>query len=184
MNNKVLNFINISIDNIKKQLSKADLSDTAKEGLLLRLEAFEDIKERLDWVLLPDDNKQSSRILELAKSREAKVDVTNQLKEINLYSKVKEVIPYIQAVSYIIINEEKHLTQDLLEFCKSQLEIIDNSPQKRKYFFPSKEEIELAFKSYIERIKPNKIPSLKVYNQPEVVEKIEELYNTFIKLHE
>ena len=67
-------------------------------------------------------------------------------------------------------------------YSEEQLEIIDSSPNKRKIVYPTKVEVETAFKSYTERIKLNKIPSLKVYNQPEVNVKIEELYQMFLSL--
>ena len=148
----------------------------------MRLEIVQEIRRAFDWGLAEEDNKQSNRILQIAKYREESFDVSQPLREINLYSKIREVIPYIQAASYKINNEQKHLTEDLLLFCENQLEIIDASPYKKKIIFPTKSEINEAFRSYIEMIQPNKIPSLKVYKQPEVNQKIEELYQMFLEL--
>ncbi|WP_417443580.1 hypothetical protein [Joostella sp.] len=181
---KILKYIDTIISNLEKFLDneKAIQNEKEKKKLELRLEVVQEVKRAFNWGIASEENKQSKRILQLAKSREQDLDTKNQLKEINLYSKIREVIPYIMAVSYKINMEEKHLTEDLLNFCENQLEIIDSSPYKRKIVFPTKEEIETAFKSYTERIKPNKIPSLKVYNQPEVNTKIEELYQMFLNL--
>lgn len=181
---QILKYIDLLISNLKKHL--ADETDNPnsreKEKLELRLEIVQEIKEAFDWGLAEEENKQADRILQLAQLRAQDFDVSEDLKEIDLYSKIREVIPYIQAVSYRINNEPKHLTEDLLQFCEKQLEIIDSSPYKSTIKFPSKSEIEEAFRSYTERIKPNKIPSLKVYKQPEVNHKIEELYQMFIML--
>jgi len=179
---KILKYIDTVISNLEKFLGneKVIQNEKEKEKLELRLDVVKEIKRAFNWGVAAEENKQSKRILQLAISRGQDLDVTDQLNEINLYSKIREVIPYIMAVSYKINMEEKHLTEDLLNFCENQLEIIDSSPYKRKIIFPNKEEIETAFKSYTERIKPNKIPSLKVYNQPEVNIKIEELYQLFL----
>ncbi len=182
MNNKLLVYIDKALSNLNRHLKDDISNDREKQKLEMRIEVFEEIRSVFEWKTSKEENKQSRRILQLAKSREQDWDVKDQLNEINLYSKIREVIPYIMAVSYKINMEENHLTEDLLVFCESQLEIIDRSSYKRKIIFPNKEEIEKAFKSYTERIKPNKIPSLKVYNQPEVNEKIEELYQMFLNL--
>ncbi|MDX1365452.1 MAG: hypothetical protein R3243_14670 [Arenibacter latericius] len=183
---KILKYIDSIIRNLNKHLNNEnDIPNSReKEKIELRLDIMQEIKRAFDWGLASDENKQANRILELAKTREQIFDTSKQLNEILLYSKIKEVTPYIMAVSYNIKMEDKHLTEDLLSFCKNQLDIIDSSPYKPNISFPSKEEIEKAFKSYTERIKPNKIPSLKVYIQPEVNEKIDELYRLFLKLSE
>lgn len=182
MNKTIDKYIDRCIENINMQLSRDDISNTAKNGLQLRLEAYEDIKDKFRWGSASEETKQSKRILQLAKLREQDLETKDQINEINLYSKIREVIPYIMAVSYKINMEEKHLTEELLNFCETQLEIIDSSPFKRKIVFPTKEDIEKAFICYTRRIKPNKIPSLKVYKQPEVSEKIEELYQMFLNV--
>lgn len=174
-------FYNFLVDSINKG-NERKKNNELDDSLVYRLDTFQLLKEKFEWFETSQENKQSKRILQLAKSREQDWDTKDQLNEINLYSKIRETIPYIMAVSYKINMEEKHLTGDLLNFCETQLDIIDSSPYKRKIIFPSKEEIEIAFRCYTERIKPNKIPSLKVYNQPEVNAKIEELYQMFLNL--
>jgi hypothetical protein len=176
----LLLYINSCIEKINNQLKREGISNTAREGLLLRREVFEDVRERFDWAIKPLEDKQSARIFRLAKDRELGEDVTAQLKEIELYSKIIETIPYIKAISYQINNEPKHLTENLLEFCESQLTKIDFSLNKREIVFPSKKEVDGAFKSYHERVKPDKIPVLKLYDQPEVKQKIENLYQIFL----
>lgn len=170
-------------DSIQK-LSKAKIDPNNDESLRSSFDyteqAYKNILEKVNWLKKTSALKQSHRILQVAKDREQDWDVSNQLKEIALYSKLQEVIPYIQAVSYVINNEDKHLTEDLLAFCQNQLDAIDSTPHKRKIFFPKKEEVQAAFESYLNRIKPNRIPSLKVYKQPEVNQKIEELYQMFL----
>lgn len=181
---KILKYIDTVISNLEKFLSNKEAiqNEKEKEKLELRLTVVQEIKRAFNWGLATEENKQAKRILQLAISREQGVDVTDQLNEINLYSKIREVIPYIMAVSYNLNIEKKHLTEDLLNFCENQLEIIDTSPYKRKIVFPTRAEVEIAFKSYTERIKPNKIPGLKVYKQPEVNKKIEELYQMFLSM--
>ena len=177
----ILQYIDKVILNLKKHInSETEIPNSKeKEKMELRLEIVQEIKRAFDWGLAEEDNKQSNRILQLAKFREEGIDISSQLKEIILYSKIKEVIPYIQAVSYRINNEQKHLTEELLLFCQKQLEIIDASPYKRKIIFPTKQEVDKAFRNYNEIIKPDKIPTLKVYRQPEVNQKIEELEQMF-----
>ncbi|MCG8207864.1 hypothetical protein [Tenacibaculum finnmarkense] len=183
MSNKALEIVLKKLTLLENWKRKeSELDENLKEDLNSQIANWRRIKEDLEYQILSPDEKQGKRILQIAKFRQRDWGVKDQLNEINLYSKIREVIPYIMAVSYKINMEEKHLTEDLLGFCESQLEIIDSSSYKRKIIFPSKEEIEKTFKSYKERIKPNKIPSLKVYNQPEVNKKIEELYQMFLNL--
>ncbi|MFD0993574.1 hypothetical protein [Tenacibaculum geojense] len=183
-----MNAILKQLDILRKRIESIRLEDKSKydedykKHLSIEESVYRRLIENIEYQILSPIEKQSKRVLNLSKLREQNKDVINELNEINLYSKIKEVIPYIMAVSYKINMEEKHLTEDLLEFCEKQLEIIDSSPYKRKIIFPTKEEIEKAFKSYTEKIKPNKIPALKVYKQPEVNKKIEELYQMFLKL--
>lgn len=183
--NKILKYIDTVISNLETFISNQESIPNKKETiekLEMRLEVVQEIKRAFNWGLASEENKQSRRIIQLAKSREQDENTKDQLNEIALYSKIKEVIPYIMAVSYKINLEEHHLTHDLLNFCEKQLEIIDLSLYKRKIVFPTRDEVETAFKCYTERIKPNKIPSLKVFKQPEVNEKIEELYQLFLSL--
>lgn len=163
-----------------EQEDKSSYDDDYKKHLSVEESVYRRLIENLEYQILSPEVKQGKRILQIAKNREQNWDVSDQIKEVNLYSKIREVVPYIHAVGYKLNNTENHLTQDLLKFCEKQLEIIDSSSYKRKIKFPAKEEINEAFKSYLEYIKPDKIPVLKVYNQPEVNKKIEELYNEFI----
>jgi hypothetical protein len=185
-----MNIVDKQIDILRKRLEsikKEDAStydDDYKKHLSIEESVYRRLIDNIEYQMLSPEQKQGKRILQLAKAREQDCDVTNQLKEINLYSKIREVIPYIQAVSYKMNNNEKHLTEDLLFFCQECLDMIDGADYKREIKFPSKEAIEDAFKSYLEFIKPDKIPSLKVYKQPEVNQKIEELYQEFLKLNE
>lgn len=182
MSNKALEIVLKKLSLLENwKIKESELDENIKEDLNSQISNWRRLKEDLEYQLLSSNQKQGQRILELAKSRKQNWNIAHQLQEINLYSKIREVIPYIQAVSYVINNEEKHLTENLLNFCELQLESIDSAQYKRKITFPSKEEIVDAFKCYTERIKPNKIPSLKVYDQPEVSEKIEELYQMFMK---
>jgi len=183
-----MNFLEKQLEVLKKRINTIDSEDKSnydeeyKKHLSIEKSVYRQLVEKLEFQLLSPNEKQCNRILQLAKARKNKLDVTDKLNEISLYSKIQEVMPFIMAASYKLNNEEKHLTEDLLSFCKNQLEIIDSSPYKRNIVFPKKGEIEAAFKCYTENIKPNKIPSLKVYKQPEVNEKIEELYQMFINL--
>lgn len=178
---KQLEILKKRIETIRLE-DKSNYDNDYKKHLSIEESVYRRLVESIEYQILSPSEKQSQRILSLAKSRGQEQETKDQLNEINLYSKIREVIPYIMAVSYKINMEEKHLTEDLLNFCENQLEIIDSSPYKRKIVFTTKEEVETAFKSYTEKIKPNKIPSLKVYNQPEVNMKIEELYQMFLSL--
>lgn len=179
-NQQFYEFLITTIKNGDKRRLEGGLDDSAEQ----RLHLLQILKENYEWFALSASNKQSKRLLNLARERRAGKDVSMELKEINLYSKIIETIPYIKAVSYTINNEEKHLTEDLLNFCENQLKVIDFSLSKRKITFPSKEEVEQAFKSYTERIKPDKIPVLKSYDQPEATQKIGGLYDMFLALAE
>lgn len=183
--NKILDYINIAINNLKDHLSGLrDGNANEKLRLELRVEIFEEIKEAFEWKTSSEEKKQARRILQIAIDREQGFDVENQIKEVNIYSKIKETLPYIQAVNYKIGSEEEFLVQDLLVFCIKWIDIIDNnSPaNKRQVKFPPKKDIAEAFRSFVEYIKPNKIPSLKVYYQPEVSQKIEDLLSEFNSL--
>lgn len=179
-NHQFYKFLVTTVEKGNKMKSEGDLDDSAHQ----RLDLIENLKEKYEWFALSSSDKQAKRILSIARKRESGKDVSTQLREVELYSKIIETIPYIKAVGYEINNEETHLTEDLLEFCNTQLEAIDSSLNKRKITFPSKEESEIAFKSYTERIKPDKIPVLKSYHQPEVIQKIGELYDMFLELAE
>ncbi|CAA0208351.1 hypothetical protein NCIMB2158_330038 [Tenacibaculum maritimum] len=178
---KELEVLKRRIETIRSE-DKSNYDNDYKKHLSIEESVYRQLVEKIEYQILSPSEKQSERILNLTKSREQNKDVTDQLNEINLYSKIREVIPYAMAVSYKINMEKKHLTEDLLSFCEEQLETIDSSPYKRKVTFPSKEEVEKAFKSYTQRIKPNRIPVLKAYKQPEVNKKIEELYQMFLSL--
>jgi hypothetical protein len=183
-----MTIVDKQIDVLKKRLESIKKEDTSKydddykKYLSIEESVYRRLIDNIEYQMLSPEQKQGKRILQLAKAREQNWDVTNQLKEINLYSKIREVIPYIQAVSYKMNDSEKHLTEDLLIFCQECLDMIDSSDYKREINFPSNDAINEAFKSYVEFIKPDKIPSLKVYKQPEVNQKIEELYQEFLKL--
>lgn len=182
--NNIIDFINKVLNNLKHYREDISIKNNEREQIRLesRIEAFEEIKKSFEWEVYLPEQKQSSRILNVAKMRREEIDVTDHLNQIELYSKIQEVIPYIMAVSYKINMEDKHLTEDLLNFCENQLEQIDLSSRSIKVNFPSIDKIEKAFKSFNERIKPNKIPVLKVYYQPEVTQKIDELYQLFLCL--
>ncbi|WP_068473057.1 hypothetical protein [Saccharicrinis aurantiacus] len=183
-----MNNILKQLQSLKNRIESINLEDKSnydedyKKHLSIEKSVYKRLVDNIEYQILSADEKQCQRILNLAKSRAQGKGVANQLHEVNLYSKIREVIPYIMAISYKINMEEKHLTEDLLSFCEDQLEIIDASPNKLKIIFPTKLEVENAFKSYTERIKRNKISSLKVYYQPEVNEKIEELYHMFLSI--
>lgn len=164
----------------KEDFSKYD--DDYKIFLGIEERVYQKIIEDIEFQILTSELKQAKRILQVAKDREQGWDVIERLKEIKVYSKIIEVLPYILSVSYKLNNVGKHLTQDLYDFCKTQIEKIDGSFYNHKFEFPTKHEIDEAFRSYNEIIKTNKIPALKVYHQPEVAEKIEELYIELINL--
>ncbi len=178
---KQLEVLKKRIETIRLE-DKSNYDNDYKKHLSIEESVYRQLVEKIEYQILTPSEKQSQRILNLAKLRKQNKDITDQLNEVNLYSKIREVIPYIMAVSYRTNMEEKHLTEDLLNFCEKQLEIIDSSPYKPKIIFPSKKEVEIAFKNYTEKIKPDKIPNLMVYNQPRVNEKIEELYQMFLNL--
>ncbi|MFA0964948.1 hypothetical protein AB9P05_24280 [Roseivirga sp. BDSF3-8] len=179
-NRQFYEFLTTTIKNGDKRRLEGGLDDSAEQ----RLHLLQIVKENYEWFALSASDKQSKRLLKLARERRAGKDVSMELEEVNLYSKIIEVMPYIKAVSHKINNEQKHLTEELLDFCETQLNIIDFSLYKRDITFPSKKEIEVAFKSYTERIKPDKIPVLISYDQPEVKQKIGELYDMFLRLAE
>lgn len=177
-NQQFYKFLITTIEKGNDMKSKGDLDDSTHQ----RLDLIENLKEKYEWFALSSSDKQAKRLLNIARKRESGKDVSTQLKEVQLYSKIIETIPYIKAVGYEVNNEKKHLTEDLLKFCDIQLEIIDGSLNRRNIIFPSKKEVKEAFKSYTERIKSDKIPVLKTYNQPEANQKIEELYQLFMQL--
>ena len=163
-----------------QKVDRKDLSDGQKYFYDYTEQAFNAIISLDEWIQKSSSEKQCYRIFQIAKMRSRDEDVTKNLLEIELYEKIKEVLPYAMASSYVIHNQERHLTQDLVEFCEKQLEIIDEN--KGVMNPPDKSEVDKAFKCYFNHIQPDRIPSLKVYNQPEVKEKIGELYNLFEKI--
>jgi hypothetical protein len=182
MKTDILNYIERVLKNLHRHLQNEEITSNEREKLKLelRIEVFNEIKNAFEWKTSSEEDRQGRRILAVAKSREQELDVTDQLKEINLYSKIKEVLPYLHATSYPINSEKRHLTQDMIEFCENQLKIIDSTSYKRKINFPIIDEVNVAFKNYLEFIKPDKIPALKVFRQPEAKQKIEELYQVFL----
>lgn len=178
---KQLEILKMRLETLRKE-DKSSYDANYRQHLSIEESIYRKLIENIEYQLLTPDEKQCKRILSIAKNREQNKDVSYQLQEINLYSKIRETIPYIMAVSYNSNSEEKHLTQDLLDFCENQLDVIDSAHNKRTITFPTRIEVENAFYCYTDKIKPNRIPSLKVYKQPEVEKKIDELYNLFLSL--
>lgn len=177
-NHQFYKFLISTLERGNEMKSQGGLDDSTHQ----RLDLIENLKEKYEWFALSPSDKQAKRLLNIARKRESGKDVSIQLKEVELYSRIRDAVPYIKAIGYEVNNEQKHLTEDLLEFCDAQLEIIDSSLNRKNTFFPTKDKVNEVFKSYIERIKPDKIPVLKTYNQPEVKQKIEELYQMFMQL--
>lgn len=176
MDEKLKNKLQLMISEYQK-VDRSDLSDGQKYFYDYTEQAFNAVLSMDEWINKSSSEKQSYRIFQIAKMRSRDEDVTKNLLEIELYEKLSEVIPYAMASSYVINNQERHLTQDLIEFCQKQLDSIDE--KKEVIDAPDKTELDKAFECYFKHIKPDRIPSLKVYKQPEVKEKIGELYDLY-----
>lgn len=179
MNKKLKNKLQRLISEYQK-VDKSGLSDGEKLFYDYTEQAFNAVLSLDEWIQKTSAEKQCYRIFQIAKMRSNDEDVTKHLMEVELYDKLREVIPYAMASSYVINNQERHLTQDLVEFCQKQLEIIDEN--KKVMISPDRHEFNKAFECYLKHIGPDKIPSLKVYEQPEVKRKIGELYDLFEKI--
>jgi hypothetical protein len=179
MDEKLKNKLQMMISEYQK-VDRSELSDGQKHFYDYTEQAFNAVLSLDEWIKKSSSEKQSYRIFQIAKMRSRDEDVTENLLEVELYNKLKEVIPYAMSSSYVIHNQERHLTQDLVEFCEKQLEVIDE--KKGVMNAPNKWNVDQAFECYFNHIQPDRIPSLKVYNQPEVKEKIGELYNLFEKI--
>ena len=163
-----------------QKIDRTDLSDGQKYFYDYTEQAFNAVLSLEEWIQKSSSEKQCYRIFQIAKMRSRDEDVTKNLLEVELYKKLNEVIPFIMASSYVINNQVRHLTQDLVEFCEKQLEIIDEN--KGVMNSPDKSKVDKAFECYFNHIQPDRIPSLKVYKQPEVKEKIGELYELYEKI--
>lgn len=163
-----------------KNVDRTDLSDGQKYFYEYTEQAFNAVLNLDEWIQKSSLEKQCYRVFQIAEMRSRGESVTKNLLEIKLYEKLKEVIPYAMASSYVINNKERHLTQDLVEFCEKQIDLIDDN--KGIMDSPDKLEVDKAFECYINHIQPDRIPSLKVYKQPEVKEKIGELYELYEKI--
>lgn len=179
MDERLKNKLQMMISEYQK-VDRKELSDGQKYFYDYTEQAFNAVMNLDEWIHKSSSEKQCYRIFQIAKLRSRDEDITNNLLEVELYEKLREVTPYVMSSSYVINNQERHLTQDLVEFCENQLNVIDE--KKGVMDPPNKSEVDKAFECYFKHIQTDRIPSLKVYKQPEVKEKIGELYRLYEKI--
>ena len=157
------------------QLQKEDLTSDVSKNLKRKLEFLTQLKENVEWQLLPDNEKHALRIEWIASLRKRKMNADNQVNAVKLYDKVKEVIPYIKVLNrHGILNELENL-------CQLELEFIDFSGRSVGKNHVEINSVEKAFEPFFIKIKTNP-NSLELPLHPEAELKVEELYHLFIEV--
>lgn len=174
---EILNYIIEIKRKFQNKIDKSELTESEKEYCLHQIEAFNNIENWIIWKLKTPEERQVQRIRSLATMR--KIDalphiLEKQKKIIFLFDIYKTTINYIRAMNTTVLDE-------LIEFCEKQIEKIDFSYEGNIIIFPSNTEIENAFKSYFEVIKPAK-GNGNMFE--ECYEKIEYLFNELKKMEE
>jgi hypothetical protein len=174
--NEILRFISQTKEAFQKMID-SDLSAEEKQSYQYRIDAFSEVENWITWRLKSSDEKQITRIRELATMR--KIDalptfIKGQEKMINLYGCLKSTSIYIEALHTSTLD-------NLKIFCEELMNLIDFKPRSFSKNYPTISEINEAFKPYFEITKPAK-GNGNMFE--ECYEKIELLYNELMKLHE
>jgi hypothetical protein len=175
MENYIKKYFNQLESNINKHLNNPEFSSEEKEKLGIRLELINELKHNISWQFKGIDSKQASRIQHLETMR--KTDalpkfIRKQEIAISIYDQIRITIPYLDALNH-------GLSHPIINFINNLRDKLDLAGYSYHKEFPSNEEVENAFKSYFEVIKPANGNTFK-----ECHEKIESLYNELMKLSE
>jgi len=173
---EILSFISETKEAFQKMI-ESNLTVEEKQSYQYRVDAFSEIENWIKWRLKSSDEKQISRIQELATMR--KIDavpafINNQERMIDLYELLKSTSIYIEALHTSVLD-------GLKLFCKELMNLIDFKPRSFSKNYPTVSEIEQVYKPYFEITKPAK-GNGNMFD--ECYGKIELLYNELMKLHE
>lgn len=174
---EILNYIVETKAMLQNKYNIEATSDDEKKFYQDQIDAFTNIESWTVWRLKSPDEKQVTRLQQLATMR--KIDalpkkVKNQELLINFYDIFRKTNICICALDKATLN-------DLKIFCEVQLDKIDFKPRDFIEMFLSSIEIEQIFKAYFEITKPAK-GNGNMFD--ECYEKIELLYNELMKLTE
>lgn len=170
---RVIEIISNRLTAIEREL-KSDAADDYKKHLEIEQAVFRRLKDLFHWESLTVIEKQTGRLATLASMRKAGAKESIMLSQesaIKIYDLINLSLPYIKVVN---VNNKLDLLESL---CKKEMEIIDSSGSSFRGSHVSKDEIESAFLSYFENVKPYKMDMLQG-----CYEKIEVLYHEFKNL--
>lgn len=170
---KVIEIISKRLTAIEKDL-REDVADDYKKHLEIERTVFRRLKDLFEWESLTVVERQASRLAILVSMRKtgAKESIISvQESAINIYGLINLSLPYIKVVN---VNNMLNLLESL---CKKEIEIIDSSGSSFRGSHVSADEIEAAFRTYFENVKPYKMDMFR-----ECYEKIEVLYQVFKSL--
>ena len=170
---RVIKIISKRLTGIEKDL-KSDVADDYKKHLEIEQAVFRRLKDLFHWESLTVIEKQASRLATLVSMRKTgakKSIMSSQELAVNIYGLINLSLPYIKVVN---VNNKLDLLESL---CKKEIEIIDSSGSGFRGSHVSTDEIEAAFQSYFENVKPYKMDMFQG-----CYEKIEVLYQEFKNL--
>ncbi|MDR1877077.1 MAG: hypothetical protein LBQ84_05585 [Flavobacteriaceae bacterium] len=173
--NYINKYFNLILSNLERHLNNPDFPEEEKEKIKIRIEIINELKYNISWQFKCSDDKQISRIRWLATMR--KIDalpnyIKKQEEAIRLYDIIRTTMPYINAMNNNLLNPISEMMEDLRDK-------IDLSGRTYNKDFPTKKEIELAFKNYLEVVLPSKLNGNMF---KECYEKIGLLYEELIKI--
>lgn len=145
---------------IDYQLSRGDISEPIKADLKYKLVIYKDMIEKLNFQLLPSEEKQAFRIEWIASYRKRGKPIEAKLKVIEIYDKISQAIPYVKVFSIRNTN--------LLDLCIKELEQIDFSYLSFGNRIESRSELIQELSNTLERNEGKNI-------HPEALERLKEL---------
>jgi hypothetical protein len=166
---EMLDYLKSQIEKLKSLGASSGLTQDEKFHCNSELIIYTQLKEKLEWLELPPQKKQATRITWLATARNNQMkSIIPLMNNISLYSKIVETEPYI-----IALNHNSELS-GLLTLCIKEKRLIDSEPYAKKHV--STDEVEKAFKAYFEI--RNTVHE-DFFSEARL--KIEELYDRFIQ---
>ena len=177
MEESIKKYFDLIQKNLDKNLEKEEISLIEKEKIRIRKEIINEMKDRISWQFKREEDKQAIRIQWLAIMRRSNIPekyIRKQRKAIHIYELIKLTIPYIKALNSSL------LEKSVIDFLTNIIVLIDSNTNSFSKDFPSNTEIDNAFKSYFEVIKPAK-GNGNMFE--ECYDKIECLYNELKRMN-
>lgn len=165
-NNNIIKYLRYVENKLKNQLSNPNLTNDLRENLTFKADNITEIIERIDFQLKSQEDKQAIRIEWIASLRKRGIETEKKIQTIELYDKIREVMPYLK-----VLNANGRV-QELIDLCSLEMEIVDFSERSFGNNHISRELIIPIFEKLIASEETNTI-------HPEVLSKVKGLYEKF-----